>query len=188
MPGWWQRVRLNGANDGNNNHTQANTTENQALGCHIFKSSQNTVSVSTFCPSPPSCLFPFWVSAFFLSGCIYHLLSLSFLCPDSSTTQLQGPSFYRCIPRQISILYARCLMCPLCPASRALCPLCDPSSPTLPHPPLTLYHSLLLCDTSREWSHLLKLFLVLPPLPPPYPRAVQNIQRKVDIFLSILIM
>ena len=116
----------------------------------------------------------------------------SYLCLFSVLTVPQ-PSFKVLLftdasRRQISILYARCLMCPLCPASRALCPLCDPSSPALPHPPLTLYHSLLLCDTSREWSHLLKLFLVLPPLPPPYPRAVQNIQRKVDIFLSILIM
>ena len=136
------------------------------------------LSISSQLPFPflGFCLFLLWV----------HLPPP--ISVFSLSRHLQGSSFYGCILRQISILYARCLMCPLCPASRALCPLCDPSSPTLPHPPLTLYHSLLLCDTSREWSHLLKLFLVLPPLPPPYPPAVQNIQRKVDIFLSILIM
>ena len=65
MPGRWQRVRLNGANDGNNNHTQANTTQNQTLHCNIFNSSQNSVSacVSTFSLSPPSCVFPFWLQA-----------------------------------------------------------------------------------------------------------------------------
>ena len=74
-----------------------------------------------------------------------------------------------------------CVPCVLHPVPCVLCAI-HPPRPS-PHPPLTLYHSLLLCDTSREWSHLLKLFLVHPPLPPPYHHPVQNIQPKVDIIL-----
>ena len=75
-------------------------------------------------------------------------LTRSFFLPMHASTFPY--SLYACVP---------CVPCVPHPVSCVLCAI-HPGR-DLPHPPLTLYHSLLLCDTSREWSHLLKLFLLL---------------------------